>query len=388
MKSSRVAVIKCSGYSRETVYTSVRRGIDLLGGIGRFVQPGEKILLKPNILAGDSPEKAVTSHPSIVEGLIRECLRVGARVSFGDSPGTANPVNSAKKAGLLSLTEKYPVSFGDFEHGSKTAFSDGKMTEELFLADAVTRADGIISIPKMKSHALTRITGAVKNQLGCIPGFRKARLHVSHPDAMDFSRLLVDINRKIKPRLYVMDGILAMEGNGPRSGDPIPMNVILLSADPVALDAAFCSLVGCDPSIIPTNIAGEEAGLGTYQNIEYTGDPLSELINTGFKVIRKGVDGHDLLKHFTFLKNLLIPRPVIDGLLCTACGACIRSCPVPEKAVIFSGKGTAPIYNYSECIRCYCCQEMCPRGAISVKSPFIGKLYERNVSSRLTESQT
>jgi len=124
-----------------------------------------------------------------------------------------------------------------------------------------------------------RFTGAVKNQFGCIPGILKGQYHVKLPDPYDFAAMLVDINTYIKPRLYVMDGITAMEGNGPRSGKPKQLKVLLLSADPVALDATACRIIDIDPEIVPTAKLGEKANLGTYhkENIEITGDNLDSL---------------------------------------------------------------------------------------------------------------
>ena len=131
-------------------------------------------------------------------------------------------------------------------------------------------ADALISVCKMKTHALEYITGAVKNQYGCVQGFHKAKGHTLYSDPVSFARMLGDLNRLVKPRLYILDGITAMEGNGPTSGDPVPMRLLLLSADPVALDSVFCHLIHLDPQLVPTNVQGEQMGLGTWrpENIE------------------------------------------------------------------------------------------------------------------------
>jgi ferredoxin len=193
--------------------------------------------------------------------------------------------------------------------------------------------------------------------------------------------MLVDLNTLIKPRLYVMDGIMAMEGNGPRSGKLRPLNVLLFSTDPVALDATACRIIGLEPEIVPTSLPGEKAGLGTYhsENIELPGDPLESFITPDFDVERSPVESITANRLLSMLKNRVTPRPVIDRSICTACGTCVSMCPVEPKAVNWrdNDKTAPPVHNYGRCIRCYCCQEMCPEGAISVKNPLLAKLLVR-----------
>ena len=242
--------------------------------------------------------------------------------------------------------------------------------------------DGLVSLPKLKTHGFLRYTGAVKNQFGCVPGFLKGQYHVKLPDPYDFAAMLVDINTLIKPRLYVMDGITAMEGNGPRSGKPKQLNVLLLSTDPIALDATACRIIDLSPEVVPTSKLGEKAGLGTYhvENIEIVGEPLAAFIDKSFNVNRTaptpvGKSGRAM----SFIKNQITQRPLIDKTKCTRCGTCVRMCPVEPKAVDWDkgNKTQPPRHNYDRCIRCYCCQETCPEGAISIVSPWLVRLFAR-----------
>ena len=125
------------------------------------------------------------------------------------------------------------------------------LNKRFIFANTVLDADGIISLPKLKTHGLTRLTGAVKNQFGCVPGLAKGQFHAKMADPYDFSTMLVDINTFLKPRLYVMDAIMAMEGNGPRNGKPRQMNALMFSKDPIALDAVACKMVVLIPNTCP-----------------------------------------------------------------------------------------------------------------------------------------
>jgi len=230
----------------------------------------------------------------------------------------------------------------------------------------------------MKTHALERFTGAVKNQFGCVVGMRKGEFHVKLPDATDFARMLVDLNSFVKPRLYIMDGIMAMEGNGPRGGTPRPMHVLLFSTDPIALDATASRLINLNPLFVPTTLIGHETGVGNYkeEDIEILGDMPADFICMDFNVVRSPVKTIKRNRVNTFLNNSLVPKPYIIAEKCTQCGTCVHSCPVEGKAVnwLNGDKTKAPVYDYSKCIKCYCCQEMCPESAILLKEPMIIKV--------------
>jgi uncharacterized protein (DUF362 family)/ferredoxin len=385
---SLVALAGCPSYESGLVYKAIKKGVNLLGGVSEFVTPGEKILLKPNMLGGYGPELAVTTHPAVFEGTARIFQEAGAVLFYGDSPGYGSPKQAARKNGLAQSAERLGIREADFETPAAGAFPEGVELpcdsggRSLPLARGVYEADGIISLPKMKTHGLTRITGAVKNQLGCIAGFEKSRMHFRYPNAQHFSAVLAAITKVLKPRLYIMDGITAMEGEGPAGGNPVSMGLILLSRDPVALDAVFCRLIGLSPAFVPTIQAGQALGIGTAEEgaITLTGDPIERFINPGFDVVRQPVSGDFTFRILRPLRNKLIPRPVIRPRVCRKCGLCVAACPVqPVKALGFAGgkKTSPPVYAYSLCIRCYCCQEMCPHKAIGVKTPLLGRLVMR-----------
>jgi len=377
MSQSRVALVRCPTHDADCVYQALKRGISLLGGVNRFVKPGERLLLKPNLLAGEDPDRVVTTHPSVLAGCARMFREAGAVVTFGDSPGLDDPVRAAERARLIEAGARSGIEFADFSSGRRIDGLEGGLVSGFPIAEPVLQADGLINLPKMKTHQLTRVTGAVKNLFGCIPGKRKALYHVQFQDVMDFSTLLVELSLRLRPRLHIMDGIVAMEGNGPRSGDPRPMNVLILSEDPVAVDATFCRLIAMDPAYVPTTTIGEERGLGQYcaDRIEVVGDPIEELRNPDFRVIRTRVRSNASLAHYGIVRDILLPKPVIDDALCVQCGKCVEACPVPDKAVRFDdGRKAPPQYHYDLCIRCYCCHEMCPERAIEKHTPLLGRV--------------
>lgn len=383
MERSTVIVVPCRDYDENRVYSAMKTGIDALGGIGAFVKPEEKILVKPNFLKTAGAEKAVTTHPAVIKNMLRILSEEGfSSVTYGDSPAAGSCRNAATAIGLKD--EVYGAVMGDMSHEITVDFPEGNAVKQFHFASEVAENDALINLCKMKTHALETITGAVKNLFGLICGRRKAAGHVSYPNAGVFARALCDIHRYVKPRLHIMDGITAMEGNGPGSGDPVQMGVMLFSTDPVAIDTVFCRLINLNPGIVPTCVQGEACGIGTCDESRICvmlADPESQAAasevsfeelfkrfgNPGFNVDRQG-KGKGLLGRVSGLAARFGTRPVLDSSKCVKCGVCVDHCPVPGGGIRFdNGKDKAPVYDYSKCVRCYCCQELCPGHAISKK---------------------
>jgi uncharacterized protein (DUF362 family)/NAD-dependent dihydropyrimidine dehydrogenase PreA subunit len=378
MNKSVVALVRCSDYEIDQVNDAVRRGIELLGGIPRFARPNEKIVLKPNLLMGQNPEKCVNTHPSVFSAVARLFQQAGAVISYGDSPAFGGCDFHAKKAGIKHAADELGLTMADFDHGREVSHKTALLNKKFILANGILDTDGVISLSKLKTHGLTRITGAVKNQFGCIPGILKGQFHAKVADPFNFATMLVDINTYVRPRLYIMDAITAMEGNGPRNGQPRQVNVLLFSTDPIALDAIACKIINLNPEFVPTSQPGEKSGLGTYHydNIELVGDNIDLFIIKDFQVTREPPEQTVAGPVRQFIKNRTTARPVIIRKKCTSCGTCIKMCPVGHTALKWMQResGKLPKHNYSNCIRCYCCQEICPEGAIIIKTPLLGRL--------------
>lgn len=375
---AKVVLIRAESYDVDEVRKAVSRGIDLLGGTGRFAGPGQKVLLKPNLLVGEVPDKCVTTHPAVFRAVAELFIQSGASLSFGDSPAIGSLTGAAKKAGFLQIAEKLGISEADFSTPIDVFYEKGVQNRKFVIAKAVRDNDAIISLPKLKTHGFQKYTGCVKNQFGCIPGLRKAEYHVKLPNADDFAKMLVDLNELVKPVLYIIDGIMAMEGNGPRGGKPRKMGLLLFSEDPIALDATVCRLIDLDPELVPTIHHGYQAGAGSFRKdeIELAGDDFSEFCLPDFDIIRRPLDVYSLRGIRRFLNNGLVPKPVIVKEKCLSCGECVALCPTKPKSVNWeTGDRTVPpVHNYSTCIRCYCCQEICSEGAIILQTPLLRRL--------------
>ncbi|MBN1953955.1 MAG: DUF362 domain-containing protein [Anaerolineae bacterium] len=381
MTKTQVALVRCAQYDPAAVDAAVGRGLALLGGAERFVRPGERILLKPNLLVGGRPQNAITTHPALFAAVAHHLQAAGAVLCYGDSPGVGTPASAARRAGLAAVAGELDISLADFANGEAVSFPEGDLIRQFTIARGVLAADGLISLPKLKTHGLMRLTGAVKNQFGCVPGLLKGEFHARLPDRDHFAQMLVDLNRLLRPRLYVMDGIVAMEGNGPRNGDPRPLSVLLLSADPIALDATVCRIVDLDPAMVPTITWGEVGGLGQASPVEILGDPLASFFTPDFAVDRRREAAAGKRRFLRRLVNRwVVPRPVVVPENCTRCGTCVRVCPVTPKAIDFrgeEGRDAPPQHDYQLCIRCYCCQELCPANAITIEIPPLGRLIHR-----------
>ncbi|MFC2006648.1 DUF362 domain-containing protein [Chloroflexota bacterium] len=381
MTESKVVLIKCNTYDDTRVHEAVQKGIDLLGGIHQFVQEGEKIVIKPNVLIGSNPETCVCTHPSVFRAVGAVFKKANIMLSYGDSSGFGRCLANMKRGGFKQVANELGIKISDFDKGKTISHSPALLNTSFVIANGVLESDGLVSISKLKTHGLTRFTGAVKNQFGCIPGIHKAQFHIKMADPYEFATMLVDLNTFIRPRLYIMDGVIAMEGNGPRNGKPKKLGVLLFSDDPIALDAVACKIINIDPTYIPTSKPGEKAGLGTYhyQNIEIAGDDVESFVDKSFEVIRKPPIATSSGRVRTFLRNQICPKPVIDVTICTYCGTCVKQCPVNPKAVNWhnENKSRPPTYKYDHCIRCYYCQELCPKGAISIRETLLGRAIFR-----------
>lgn len=371
-----VAVQTCDSYEPDKVTEKVREIMDLLGGLDQFVQPGMTVLLKPNFLSAKEPSRAITTHPAVVEAIAKAVRDLGAAVRIGDSPGGAKRGIKRvwRNTGMLEMAEREGFELVPFESSGVVRFEVDH--REYYLAKPAVEADLIINIPKLKTHVLTLMTGGVKNLFGLIPGFRKATYHKQFPKPEAFAQIIVDILSLMPPGLTIMDGVLAMEGDGPSSGQPRWANLLLGSRDPVALDAVAAEIIGLDPGKVPTTRIASEAGLGIGwpEAVKIVGENLDAVKIPDFKL----TSNLKISLIPGFLVRLIDPyvwvRPAIDEELCTRCNTCVNSCPVNA---LSNANHSAPTFDYDKCINCWCCHELCPEKSVYIDRSWLAEKFIR-----------
>ena len=378
----RVVLARCEDYQQQKVEKAVGKIFEHLEGINQLVGPGTKVLLKPNVLAPRTPDKAVTTHPEVVKAVAVFLLAKGAKVMVGDSSGGViagrHPTaQSLKVSGIEGLGKELGIEVINFDTvGTSKVKVGGKFLAEVEVARPVLECDLFINLPKFKTHSATLITGAVKNLYGIIPGTRKAYYHRKAANPQDFAELLVDLQERFPPDLNIVDAVVAMEGNGPANGKPYPLGFLVAGREAARVDALCCLLVGLKPGRVRHLKACLKRGLvEDLENLEIVGDlvPLPAVAdfklpnNMWFEMQPAGVVRW-------FLARLEFV-PVIDKEKCSSCAVCVESCPTGSMSMDQEGK---VLIARDNCIECMCCQEMCPRGAIEILPvSLVGKLAKK-----------
>jgi uncharacterized protein (DUF362 family) len=372
-----VALVQNTEYATEQVEASVRQAVDLLGGMARFVQRGQRVLVKPNLLQSSDPEKAIVTHPTVVRAVVKLAQEAGGRVLIADNPF----VPPTGRRGWDNLYERVDYAAIAAETGAELNYGivpqqrshpEGRLIKLVDTSSFLSEADVVISVPKLKTHGLMRYTGAIKNLFGTVPGTIKAGYHVKLQTSERFAEMLLDLVTFVNPSLTVMDAIVGMDGDGPSAGHPFPIGGILAAADPVALDVAAVGLVGHEPMAVPT-VAGAAARgwtTGRLSDLEIVGEALVAMRVSGFDLPPGGRSEMDYVPDFLrpLGTRLLVPSPFVTEQ-CIGCGLCIEHCPVQTISRI---NGRAQI-GLSGCIRCYCCHEVCPEQAIELRQPWLGR---------------
>ena len=372
--SDAVSIVKCQTYDEKEVLDGLRRSLHLLGGIESLVRKGDRVLLKPNLLAARAPGKAVTTHPSIISGMIRIVREAGGAPFIGDSPGIGSAAKVAEKAGIGAVAKSLDCPVVEFNRPVLPVESRGRTFRNIEIDRAVLEADVVINLPKWKTHGQMLLTLGVKNLFGCVSGTKKALWHLkAGEDRLLFARVLVDIYEIVRPGLTVLDGIVGMEGNGPGSGPAIPLGLILASRDALSVDQVACDLLGIPRRSLMTNRVALDRGLGK-ETIDIVREKAEDVRIPDFRFPSLSRVDWSLPGFIRkALKNALTAKPIIDETLCKNCGECAEICP--PKALRIKEKSLS--FDYGRCIRCFCCLEVCPEGAVAIKQGWAVKLAGR-----------
>ncbi|MFC1885830.1 DUF362 domain-containing protein [Thermodesulfobacteriota bacterium] len=354
----------------KTTYADLRvdKLLDPLGGMGRFVEKGEKVLLKVNLLSARKPDEAVTTHPELVRAVAEAVRNAGGVPYIGDSPARMflkkNLKKAYKESGLLDFAAKDKISLNYDTGTEKMEIPNGVRLKRSPICRYILDADKIISLPKLKTHSMQYLTLACKNMYGAVPGLVKANYHARFPSRAAFADMLLDILIPVRPHLVIMDGILGMHGQGPANGSPIQLEWTMASTNSIAIDIAVCMALGIEPVGIPILKKAKIRKLWP-KKIDYPLLKPEEITIRGFKL-------PNTAEHLLTGKTLSIKHPVVNDK-CIGCGDCEQICP--KGAVTVDG-GVARIL-YSKCIRCYCCHEVCPENAIKLAGKKDGAVWSR-----------
>ncbi len=331
--------------------------LEPFGGMESFVKRGDKVLLKVNLLSAREPKKAVTTHPEIVRAVAKAVRKAGGKPYIGDSPAgmfsNRALMKAYKQSGLAEIAneEKIPLNYDT--RSKKLDFPKGKRLKKSPVCDFILDADKIIALPKLKTHSFQYMTLACKIMYGAIPGLTKAKYHAQFPTRTAFADMMLDILKVIKPQLYIMDGIVGMQGQGPGGGDPVKLGLILASTDPVAMDIAVCRTLGIEPVGIPVLKRAKIRKLWP-ERIDYPILKPKDVFYKGFKL-------PSTADHLLSGKRHPKKSPIITDK-CIGCKECEEICPKGAVKV----NGEVARLDYSNCIRCFCCHEVCPENAIKL----------------------
>jgi uncharacterized protein (DUF362 family)/NAD-dependent dihydropyrimidine dehydrogenase PreA subunit len=383
---NKVHVVQCSDYGQAEGKLAELLGV--MGGIEQFAAPGEKIVLKVNLLAAARPEEAITTHPAVTAAVGKMAKATGATPIVADSPGsgfqytegtlrrvyrTCGMYDAATEAGIdVNMDTSYQI----------ISFPDGALTKRLDVITPVVEADGMFNLSKLKTHTYMGMTGAIKNHFGIIPGLAKPGYHAKLHDTARFADMLLDLAAYVAPRVSIMDGVVGMEGDGPNAGEPRHIGLLLAARNPLALDVVASEIIGLPRENNPVLIAAEKRGLypTRLEEIELVGANAADLRIHDYK-LPTTFFGREGLANLAWWQQMLKPlfrdgltiRPRVVREHCIACGACRDACPVHAITIKSNSKRYAHIDDRN-CIRCYCCHEMCPQDAIELRQGLLYRL--------------
>jgi len=347
-----VATVRCADYGA-AVPEAVRR---LLALLPLPEVSGRRVLVKPNLLCDRPPEAAVTTHPDVIRAVIAALRAAGAQVTVADSPASAANLDAVwQTTGIAALCQELDVPLISLESAGATRFTRNGFT--FSVANPVLEADLVVNLPKVKSHALTALTAAVKNFYGVIPGYEKALLHKRYSRPETFGHLLETLAETLPPTFTIADGIVGMEGQGPANGTPIRLGFLLAANDPFAADLQICRLLHLDPTRVPYLTSALAAGL------ENQIDARGEMPEIDTFEIPSGTHLLRIVPAWLVraASPLLWVHPVFDAATCIGCGKCVKACPA---TALDLARGKPPRLKGSACIGCCCCHEICPVDAI------------------------
>jgi len=386
--NNTVYLINCNHYTE--VEKKLPELLEMMGGLGKFVNTGETMLLKPNVLLAADPERVVSTHPSLIStlGILLHEHQVTAVLA--DSPGSGYAYNARtlkrvyRKCGMKEAAEAGKVTLNYDTTYDIVSFNKGKLIKRFEIITPVLKAAGIINLCRLKTHSFMAMSGAVKNNFGVIPGRLKLGYHSALKEPDRFAAMLLDLADFINPRISIMDAVIGMEGNGPTGGSPRQTGYLIASTNQLALDVVAGEIMGLPRDNNPVLLEAEKRGLeptriedvvlvgGDIQSLRIKDYQLPDTFTSwvGFR----GIPGFLLRILEALLKRGSSLRPEINRVKCIGCGACRDACP--EHVITIDSHNKAVIDSRG-CIRCYCCHEMCAENAVELHKGFLYNLLNK-----------
>ncbi len=302
-----IAAVACSDYDPDHLCDSILAGMKPFGGLGTFVKPGQKILLKPNLFAAVHPKHALTTHPDFVRAICLMIEECGAHAYVGDNPVFGFKSLTYGRTGMKRAVMGTNARLVNLNRTIRRPCHPGKRARSFLLPRNLEAFDAILSLPKLKTHNLMGMTGAVKNSYGLVHGKgERKKLHFLHPDPADFAQMLLDLNNLVRPDLFIVDAVVGSDGNGPRFGDPKQVGYVVVGTQALGVDFVLAEIAGIPFERVGTlRIAMEQEGWR---------DPLARLEILGAPPERTGGDSFALPREPGGTVAML-PRPIREALI-------------------------------------------------------------------------
>ena len=355
---NKVSAVGCESYDLDVVCGAMGAVLDQLG----YVLPrGQTVLIKPNVMSQNRPQQHTVTHYSVVAALCQLLADNGCRVQIGDSEAFFER-GMTRKAFRVTRLEQVAARYGaclvPFEEQPLVEVATGlAWLPHLYLPRALLDADVVINAPKLKSHSGMRLSGALKNMFGCVPGGHKQRIHVLSANAFELSDAFLTIHRLVRPALAVMDAVVGLDGGPAAIGRPVQVGRLLAATNAAALDVVACRIIGYEPSEVATLERAQASGMiGDFNDVEV----LGTIEPHHFKRLVRGPIARSKDSDGFFVTATSVDLKVTAA--CSRCRACIGACPVA--AITDSGRRVA--IDRQLCLNCYHCLAVCPEDAIRI----------------------
>ena len=376
---TKVFIYKCDNYNQENIKKVVKQTIASFDVL-KNIKSGTRVVIKANLVSAMDPEKSATTHPALLTELTSYLKSKKCEVVIGDSPGgtyTKSVLNHIYK--VTKMIETGALLNDDFSV-KKAIFNEAKVLKTFDYTGYLDKADIIINFSKLKSHGMMKMSCAVKNLFGTIPGTTKPEYHYRFPNHQDFANMLIDLNEYFKPAINIVDAIVGMDGNGPTMGNPKMIGCVLASENPYALDFICAKIIGLSINDVETVKQSYIRKLFNPDNIILNDDIKKYIISDfnvkkGYNSIAFGQNGKGIINKIIAVggNRIFANKPMCKVKKCISCGKCASICPA--KAITMVNK--KPVIDRNKCIKCYCCQEFCPVGAMYVKTSTFYKIISR-----------